>query len=416
MTVLSPLAEGGDQLVAGEGLNVGARLVAPLPFARNLYAYDFADVAAEERFDALCARAHVIELPLLTGHSRSAVAASGEERDRQYAQVGMFVARHGHLLLAIWDGRSNGKLGGTAQIVDYFLTGAAPGGHGRARRPQLYGGGDERLLCHLVCSRDTPDGAPAAPLRPGEVIWRNREEASAPGAPMPPEFRTVFACADAFNVEAAKYAADIAREGTLIKDAPPNPGTVEVHLPESPAVLFRAADWLAIHFQRRVLLSMRVIYTVAFLTGVAFNAHDNLNHTDDMIFVFLLLFAIGVAISTIAKRRAWHRKYLDYRALAEGLRVQCHWRRAGISLTADPDFAHDSLLQKQDIELDWVRNVMRSAGLADDPAPIRPGATVLRGVIDDWVGDDQSGQLGYYGRNTGRRERSHRLNERLGRM
>ena len=418
LAILSPLAEGGDQLVAEEGLKLGARLVAPLPFARELYAHDFADAEGRARFESLCAQAQVLELPLLVGHTRAAVSGHGEERNRQYAQVGMFVARHCHLLLAIWDGKPSVRLGGTAQIGEYFLTGTPPGDieRRRNRRPRLYGGGDERLLCHLVCSRNTPDGAPAAPLQPGQIVWRNLDEASAPDAPMPQTFRTVYAHADEFNVDAAKYAGGIEAGGAVIKDAPPSAGQVEVRSPSSPAILFRAADWLAMHFQRRVLLAMRMIYLVAFVMGVAFTAYDNLPNQDDMLYVFLFLFATGVVVSAIAKRRGWHRKYLDYRALAEGLRVQCHWRRAGISLTGDPEFAHDSLMQKQDIELGWVRNVMRTAGLSDDPSPTRPDIAAMRGVIEDWVGDEGHGELGYYRVRTGQRERIHHINEAIGAM
>jgi hypothetical protein len=415
LTILSPLADGGDQLVAEEGLKLGSHLVAPLPFARELYAHDFTDAAARGRFESLCAHARLIELPLLTGHTHAEVSEPGDQRNRQYAHVGMFVARHCHLLLAIWDGKPSHRLGGTAQTVDYFLTGTPPGGIERRRdkRPSLYGGGDERLLCHLVCSRDMPDGAPVAPLQPGQVIWRNLDEASAPDAPMPQAFRTVFAHTDDFNVDATKYVAEIGASGDGIDDGTfaANGGTPAQ---PSPSTLFRAADWLAIHFQKRVLLAMRVIYLVAFVMGVAFTMYDNLPEQDEMLFVFLFLFTSGVVISSIAKRRAWHRKYLDYRALAEGLRVQCYWRRAGISLTGDPEFARDSLMQKQDIELGWVRNVMRSAGLFGQAWPAQRDEAALRGVIDEWVGDATHGELGYYRVRTEQRERTHRVNEAIG--
>ena len=417
LTILSPLAEGGDQLVAEEGLKLGAQLIAPLPFARELYAQDFTNATARAQFESLCLQARVIELPLLTGHTHAAVSAPGEERNRQYAQVGMFVARHCHLLLAIWDGKPSHRLGGTAQIVEYFLTGTPPGDFERRRdrRPRLYGGGDERLLCHLVCSRDMPEGAPIAPLRSGQMIWRNLDDASEPDVPMPQAFRTVFAHTDAFNVDSTKYVSEIEAGGSGIDDAV---STTEDGTPTqpSPGALFRAADWLAIHFQKRVLLAMRVIYLVAFVMGVAFTMYDNLPEQDRMLLVFLFLFATGVVVSAIARRRGWHRKYLDYRALAEGLRVQCYWRRAGISLTGDPEFGRDSLMQKQDIELGWVRNVMRSAGLFGDARPARLDEMALRGVIDEWVGDATHGELGYYRVRTEQRERSHRVNEAIGAM
>ncbi|HJU07741.1 MAG TPA: hypothetical protein VJ727_04590 [Rhodanobacteraceae bacterium] len=406
LVVLSALAEGGDQLVAQESLNLGARLIAPLPLPREMYAQDFTDAATRATFDSLCTQAHVIQLPLLPGHTLIDIAQSGVERNRQYAQAGAFVARHCHLLLAIWDGKTSDKLGGTAQVVEYYLGGAMPGLIERRRDAHRYqlGGGDERLVCHLVCSRDEPDGDPQPPLQPGKVLWRSGGEVGAPDAPMPKAFEMPFAHADEFNQDAAKYAAEIGSAGDASQRDSAPPSTI--------AALFDAADWLAVHFQKRVLLAMRITYTVAALMGIAFAVYDNLSAQNYMIYVFLLLFVCGIVISAIARRRGWHRKYLDYRALAEGLRVQGYWRRAGISLTNDPEFAHDSLLQKQDIELGWTRNVMRSAGL-DDPPP-RSGID-LHEVIREWVGDEgHVGQLGYYRRKTSQRERTHRITELIG--
>ena len=54
LVVVSALAEGGDQLVAEEALAAGARLIAPVPLAREHYAEDFINAGARERFDALC--------------------------------------------------------------------------------------------------------------------------------------------------------------------------------------------------------------------------------------------------------------------------------------------------------------------------------------------------------------------------
>ena len=77
----------------------------------------------------------------------------------------------------------------------------------------------------------------------------------------------------------------------------------------------------------------------------------------------------AVGINALAVRGAWHRKYLDYRTLAEGLRVQFYWAAAGVTSGNVTKFAHDNFLQMQDTELGWIRNVMRVAGTECDIAP-----------------------------------------------
>ena len=414
ITVVSALAEGGDQLVAEEALTAGARLVAVLPMERAQYAQDFRGGAEHARFEALCKRAEVIELPLLAGNTlaRNTAAPTGIERDRHYAQAGIYISSHCHVLLAIWDGKKSDRLGGTAQIVAYHLNGIRPPVIERRRAREGYsplGNDIERLAYHIVVSRDTDEGAPAPPLKALETYWRVGERAIPGDEPMPGEFRATFTHMSAFNADWDKYRADIDEKTALRRT---QAGGVAMSPMER---LFQAADFLALHFQRRVLFAMRAIYTMAALMGIAFMCYSDLPAQDYMIFVFLALFAFGVSLGVLAQRRGWHRKYLDYRALAEGLRVQSYWRRAGLSVTADSEFAHDNFLQKQDVELGWIRNEMRSAGLDDELSPCPHEHDALARVIAEWVGGSGvSGQLGYYERRIAQRTRLHRITETLG--
>ena len=405
LVVLSALAEGGDQLVAQEALAQGARLVAPLPLPPDMYVVDFVDPAVRASFDSLSRQAEIVLLPKLMEQPRRVIGAPGMARDRQYAKVGVYIASHCHILLAIWDGKASGQLGGTAQIVDYHLTGALPGLIDRRRESRhVLGGGDESLLYHIVCSRDGPDGGPAAELASLQAGWRSADTPILqPG--LPTEFRLMFARMAEFNADCNKYSAQIesasrgARSGT----------TAAIDR------TFHAADWLAIHFQKRVLLAMRLIYTLAALMGIAFTFYAHLPAQDYLIYLFLLLFTSGGVVALLAHRRGWHRKYLDYRALAEGLRIQSYWRRAGISANADHEFAHDNFLQKQNIELGWIRNVMRAASLYPSrrAQPVAPPA--LAAVIAEWVGESgKSGQLHYYERKTVERTGLHRVTATVG--
>jgi hypothetical protein len=406
LLVLSALAEGGDQLVAGEALAAGARLVAPLPLPPDLYVKDFTDPAVRERFEGLCANAEIVQLPLLKGHSRHIVGADGPPRDRQYAQAGVYIASHCHILLAIWDGAESDRLGGTAQIVKYHFTGVLPGlieRHPGAR--QVLGGGDERLLYHIVCSRAGAGNAVASGLAPLETRWLTAEATSS-GSAMPEEFELLFARMVDFNLDCQHYARAIGSARSADGGSAP---AADIPTVES---VFKAADWLAIHFQRRVLLAMRTTYTLAALMGIAFTFYAHLEEQNGLIYLFLALFAIGGFVAVLAHRHGWHRKYLDYRALAEGLRVQSYWRRAGITAAIEHEFFHDNFLQRQNIELGWIRNIMRTTSLY--PAPI-PSAGALGEVIAEWVGEaGRSGQLHYFERKTADCTGLHHITETIG--
>ena len=415
LVVLSALAEGGDQLVAREALAVGARLIAPLPLAPELYAEDFVATSRAALVE-LCQRAEVVELPLVRGNTPANIAVRGEARDRQYAQVGVFVASHSHILLTLWDGRESGLLGGTAQVVRYALHGIMPGLIERRRGARAaLDSIDESIVYHIVCSRMDANGAMQPPLEslaPLQARWISQKHAGTTDAGMPEEFHRMFARMQEFNIDQHAFANEIRASATTFgsdfDDA--SDGVLDG--------LFSAADGLAIHFQRRVLWVMRSTHVLAVLTGIAFICYSDL--PSDLpyqfygIYVFIALFGAGVLLAWLARRRDWHRKYVDYRALAEGLRVQRWWRLAGIVEVGSSAFAHDNFLRKQDIELGWIRNVMRAVSLdSNDSKSVSDAA--LATVIAEWVGaPERGGQLDYYARKTAHRSRMHRLTRRLG--
>ena len=412
LVVLSALAEGGDQLVAEEALAAGARLVAPLPLPRDLYIDDFHDPQVRANFERLCSQAEVVLLPRLMEKPRHVIGLPGQARDRQYATTGVYIASHCHILLAIWDGNEAGGLGGTAQIVHYHLTGAPPGlmeRHVHARH--VLGGGDESLLYHVVSSRDgNGDGNGDDPVQ-GLVSlqegWRTTDE---PGFSqvMPADFRLMFSRMAEFNDECARHA-------DAIHAAPSSMPVAPGSATETIDRVFHAADWLAVHFRRRVVTALRLTYTLAAMMGIAFTLYAHMPGNNSLIYLFLALFATGGVVAILARRRGWHRKYLDYRALAEGLRVQSCWRRAGISASADHEFAHDNFLQKQNIELGWIRNVMRGASLDASIHPEDASDAALAVVIAEWVGESgKSGQLHYYEVKTAERTGLHHITEMIG--
>jgi hypothetical protein len=400
LLLLSPLAEGADALAADVALGLGIRVVAPLPLPVELYRGDFGSMESLARFERQAAQSRLLQLPPDDGGAQGSPELPGPARDRQYAEAGIFVSRHCHILLALWDGSAPDSQGGTAHVVRFHLHGELPA-HLRQRRASLSQLGlvEDALVRHLPAARA---GAPApVPDRPG---WITAQGGLSPGDELPPAFDRMFRCQAEFNSDAAKYAESIAAEAATLRNA--GNADCPVHR------LFVAADWLARTYQRRVARVLGATYAIAAATGAAFILYAHVHSQDAMIYLYLLLFAAGVGLATLAKRRAWHRKYLDYRALAEGLRVQSFWRRADVVNLRHPAFSNESFMQEQDLELGWIRNVLRAASLEGLLAPVTGGSGAVDEVIQEWIGTPASdGQLRYFTVTGARRERQQRRAE-----
>ena len=126
LTIVSPLAEGADRLVAEAGLARDADLIVALPLPRDDCMTDFETDESKAAFLDLLAQAEEVrELP------------ETEERNDAYAQVGEWVLDHSDAIIAIWDGRSAQGAGGTAHIARRALDRGMPLLHVKAgnRRP-----------------------------------------------------------------------------------------------------------------------------------------------------------------------------------------------------------------------------------------------------------------------------------------
>jgi hypothetical protein len=116
LRMISPLAEGADQVAARVALRHGLALDAVLPFERSAYEQDFTTASARKGFDALIARAaSVLQLP---GDREAPLAA--------YVMAGRTTVAHCDLLIAIWDGGPSRGRGGTGEVVEIALLEGRP--------------------------------------------------------------------------------------------------------------------------------------------------------------------------------------------------------------------------------------------------------------------------------------------------
>lgn len=413
VSVMSSLAEGADQLVAEEALALDIPLVVPLPMPLDLYLADFETPDARNRFRQLFDRAsEVYELPLAPGNTRKSVAEYGKNRTRQYGQLGVFLSAHCHILLALWDGRYNDKVGGTGQVVRFHHDDVMAGYTPRNQGSRLMLTDDESdLVYHIVCSRDRPDGEPAEELEPLSCSWFTADDREPRTEEMPERHRQVFAHSKEFSRDAIEFEERIMNEAWPLYDKEKDqkglpPGIADIDH------VFRVADWLAIFYQKRMLRTLRSVHMLALLMGVMYIFYSDMWPSRIFLVAFVLFFIAAAVLHHLSNRFSWHRKYLDYRTLAEGLRVQFYWAAAGVTSGNVSKFAHDNFLQAQDPDLGWIRNVMRVAGMECDALPNRDPAG-LEFAIREWIGDETSGQLGYFKRKAMERSERTRVTDQL---
>lgn len=375
LELLSPLAEGADQIAARALLSLAdtgrVRLVAVLPMPRELYLSDFAGSAMRE-FEELLARAdRVLELPVHPAANPTAIAVPGAARDRQYRDVGRLVSQQSQILLALWDGTDNGTVGGTADIVRYRER-----GHADDIEESLLDLDERGPTWHLVTPRRQHAGEAACCNPPTPYASRWIHPPMVRGDLDPKHYYPgLWLALDRYNRDLAELHQD--RPGSVADSAASLiPDAAVDALPGAIAGLRRRyaeADALSILLQARWRTVQRIIHVSAFLSVLLLEAGQFIGDVFDgrgqlAAFSGTLLFAaVGFVAWRIGTVRRLQDRYLDYRALAEGLRVQLFWTLGDID-----DAVADRYLGRQRNALDWIRRALRAASLGV-AAPLRPG-------------------------------------------
>ena len=387
---MSSLAEGADRIFAQTALNAGIPLYVPLPFSPEEYEKDFPDTVDE--FRSLCAAAEaVFQVPLAPGAtSENLCHAPGETgnswRDWQYAMAGIYLAQRAHILFALWDGQSARGIGGTAQIVHFRLKGRlddqAISEEERFRLHamvpfSLLDDPENGLVCHIKVRRGhlmaqsdappSPDwiaGEPAdyAPLRQMDAYNKQAGNVSVPS----------------FTEEAGSTRRFADRESArlLMK------GTV--------------ADTLAHQHMQEARKNFLYIFCMAGGMVVSHELYAEIEPSWIFLLIYLLLLGgIGWLV--------WHMRHqhknsvaVDYRSLAEGLRVQQAWYCSGL-----PDQVSQHYLRRHSQSLGWVRVALQGACI-----PYHAKATLedIQKIRTSWI-NGPNGQAEYYKRSVKRRER-----------
>ncbi len=389
LVLMSSLAEGADRLVARAALECGVDLYAVLPMSAEAYEHDFESEESRVEFRELMRRSSGATVVGTTpGADAEPAQHRGPDRDRQYALSGAFLVSHSQIIIALWDGDPDELPGGTSQVVRFALRGVPA--QFLSAPAELLRANETGAVYHVRVGRR---GKPKKAGAPADG-WIFPEDVQAQSRRGRTSFERSLRALERFNRDAVS-----SKRGAASRPAAPllsDDDRTRFHL--DPAMtyasdVFTRADSLAMWCRNRTHAAMLAVFGIiaaaALLFAIFTNFHDLVLRPEQIYLVFLGLVVLAIAVNLAVTRSGLQDRFQDYRALAEGLRVEFYWRLARVR-----ESVYDHYLARQEGELDWIRNAMRAArlhqpngaaGPSEDPAR----ESLLELVLARWANEQE---------------------------
>ena len=341
LLVMTSLAEGADQLCAEAALETGLEIISVLPMPLAEYARDFEGEAFEKLMRLTDASSEVLVTPELEDYDER----FGTVRSWRYRQAGLYVGKHSHVLIALWDGSAGSEVGcGTASMVDAAMNGS----FGESRSRKIHP--DDRTVIQIV----TPRRSGAAEGLTAGGVKHHTDIAALEG---------VLRDTEAFND-------DVKEHGMFGSDAKESEDPVTERLRR----VYDAADSMSLENaakHRKLLAGLSIAAT---LLAMAFLLYDEAEWHWMIIFCGLLIGA-AFLINNLSAKSRFQARYLEYRVLAEALRVQIHLRTAGVSCEVS-----EMMPWNMQLAMPWIRNAVSAC--MTGPAPAHRSSVRESWVID----------------------------------
>jgi hypothetical protein len=409
----TPLATGADQLAADSARATGYHVRALLPFPPEIYRSDFGQGREKKEFSR----------QLESADEFFALPCDRSDGDGAYVQVGKAVIAAADIMIAIWDGRSGNGPGGTAHVVELALRAGVPIIHvqidlesATVAEPRLLVGVDaidsaSQPLAELGSYLDLVRGT----LAPHSVVERAEIASFLAESEKRTNWRIEYPLLLAL-LRVKRLPWRFWRQGSIaddIRDDWMNVHTVDPAGAREPlAHAYGWANFLAIryaqlfrsgHVTNYLLSTLAVIIA---LVGLLFPAAK-------VYLVIAELGAIGLLFfnTQAGKRGDWHRRWLQYRHLAESLRPLIYLKRTGMISTP---FRSDIIRGPMGREAgaDWTRWYAAAIWREMDcPRGVMDAATI-RQLADDVINEQISPQASYHHTNAVRMHAfDHKLHE-----
>ncbi|WP_088360720.1 hypothetical protein [Rhodomicrobium vannielii] len=369
--ILSGLAEEADRTAVRLARDLlGASLIAVLPMAREAFETEARTPAERAEMGALLGAAEaVLEL-----------GGSG------FTKAAATIAEHAQILIVLAKAGAPGK---ASDAVEWFCRGLAP------NRFSFYAG--------QLSPLDPPEPGLLIRIDPetGEQsrqITKSREQLDS-------NIEQILAETDRFNGSVLANTSRMGKNYPLLGGLISQDEAVRARAEGLAAgvamvrAVYDAADTVAVRFAGQVRVLDQCVYGAAV---VAFAIFALMSEAPYLAIVYFILAGIMLAAWVYVSRTALDNRFLEYRALAEAMRVLFFWRLAGVKRAS-----WLSYLPKHAGVVTWVRHAVRAVEFRQNasgrllPEPGADGVTAARA---EWIGS----QTEYYQK----RRREHEISGR----
>jgi len=392
LILLTSLAEGADRLVAEVAVELQIDIVVPLPMPLAEYKRDFLSTTSKREFSDLMSKSKghfvVTQRPNAIGTTNY---RSKEQRVASYARAGEFIAKHCMVLIALWDGVMSNSSSGTSQAVKIRLE--APSSPG-IQFPSSLHTLEVGPVAHIITPRISnpkPQGTPFSVQMLFPRYWGKTERAAAVYENILDHLQTFNADLVGINKESPRSSA-VLDSSSFANDAAGKPSEANRHYRDRYAVV----DALANRYKTMRVRYLVVLYAAVILAFLYLQLYLEFWNYPTVLLMYPVILGLAALLHANAQRKRYHSKHEDYRALAEGLRVQIFWDHIDMNKSVS-----DHYLYKHTGELQWIRYALRAWGTTDRirektiGRPRRkPVSEGLKMAFDDWVLDQNE----WYGR------------------
>lgn len=403
LRVISPIAEGGDRLVAAEGIQAGYELQCPLPFFREEYSNDFASEESKRAFNGLLEHASAV-FELDGERNRS---GDNSRESLAYQTVGRVMLTQCDLLIAIWDGEPANGVGGTAQMVaeaasqEIPIIWLQPGKPGMVRLRLCVGESKDCIIEHENWEQQLskvldrllrlPPGEHGSHKGFSTTSHDDFVECLARPFPSPSILgRAWKAFMNLMSFPPRRW------KGTPTlpdKSDLPNPFAGEYTLTEAPANYY-AGLYRGSFVANYLLGTLAVVLALMAVVAPGWQSM--------WAWMEIVTIATIVLVIVMVNRGHWHQKSIDCRYYAEQLRhMRFLWPLARVTPSSRPP-AHASFGDPRVTSMNWrFRAALRLIGMPDTRVTPEYRARCLGLILDQWIGGPD-GQVQYH-RGTARR-------------